>query len=127
MLLTVRNATRGTILADRAREAKTFGTRFLGLMGQRSLRAGDGLWIDPCNSIHTFFMRIPIDVLFLDRERRVVKVFPALVPWRTTRIYGKARTVLELPAGTLAASRTSEGDQLDFQPASGFDPTVAVS
>lgn len=123
----VRNLTRDTLLASRAERAASFYSRFMGLMGRSTLPFGEGLWIDPCNSIHTFFMRIPIDVLFLDRERRVVKVFPALVPWRTTRIYGKARTVLELPAGTLAASRTSEGDQLDFQPASGFDPTVAVS
>ena len=87
------------------------------LMGRRELPFGDALWIDPCNSIHTFFMRIPIDVLLLDRDLRVVKAFHALVPWRMTLIYRKARTVLELPAGTLAASQTAEGDQLDFQAA----------
>lgn len=118
MLLTVRNATRGTILADRAREAKTFGTRFLGLMGQRSLRAGDGLWIDPCNSIHMFFMRFPIDALFLAEDGTVVKRIDALPPWRVTSIYRKARSVLELPAGVAAASLTSEGDRLLFGEAS---------
>jgi len=117
MSLAVRNLTRNTLLANRAERAASFYSRFVGLMGRRELPFGDALWIDPCNSIHTFFMRIPIDVLLLDRDLRVVKAFHALVPWRMTLIYRKARTVLELPAGTLAASQTAEGDQLDFQAA----------
>jgi uncharacterized membrane protein (UPF0127 family) len=116
MPLTVRNLTRDTLLANRAERAQSFAARFVGLMGRRELPYGHGLWIDPCNSIHTFFMRIPIDVLFLDREQKVVKAFEAMVPWRMTSIHFKARTVLELPAGTLSASQTGEGDQLDFQP-----------
>ena len=69
--LRVSNADTGKILADRAVEARTFGARFLGLMGRRELAVGDGLHIVPCNGIHTFFMRIPIDAVFLEGELRV--------------------------------------------------------
>lgn len=127
MPLVCRNRTRDTLLATKAEHARSFSARFVGLMGRRSLPFGEALWIDPCNSIHTFFMRIPIDVVFLDRELRVVRAIPAMVPWRASSIYRKARTVLELPAGTLAASGTSEGDQLDFQPSAAFDPATGVA
>lgn len=72
--------------------------------------------IQPCNSIHTFFMRIPIDVLFLDADGVIIKQLPALPPWRASAVYLKARSVLELPAGTLQASGTQEGDRLAFEP-----------
>ena len=77
---------------------------------------GEGLHIVPCNSIHTFFMRIPIDVLFLDAENKVVRREEAMPPWRMTAPIRGARTVLELPIGTLAGSGTAVGDQLRFEP-----------
>lgn len=103
------------MLADQAEEASGFFTRLIGLMGRRDLPLGQGLHLLPCNSIHTFFMRIPIDALFLDAHGAVVKVFPALPPWRLTGIYPKVRSVLELPAGTLRASGTAEGDEIVFE------------
>lgn len=112
----VNNETRQRLLADRADKATSFLQRFKGLMGRRSLEVGQGLHIVPCNSIHTFFMRIPIDVLFLDAQGRVVKQMPALPPWRATSVYFQSRSVLELPAGVLAASGTQEGDVLSFEP-----------
>jgi uncharacterized membrane protein (UPF0127 family) len=112
--LRVRNLTRDKLLADRALEAASFTTRFMGLMGKRELPFGSGLHIVPCNGIHTFFMRIAIDALFLDRATKVVKVFAALPPWRATSVYFNAHSVLELPSGTVAASGTSEGDQLEL-------------
>lgn len=127
MPLVVRNLTRDTLLASRAERAASFYSRFVGLMGRAALPFGEGLWIDPCNAIHTFFMRIPIDAVFLDPEQRVITTLSALVPWRATRIYRKARTVLELPAGTLTASRTAEGDQLEFRSSSAFDPPPRLS
>lgn len=114
MRLRVKNVTRDKLLADRAERADSFLQRFKGLMGRPSLEFGEGLHINPCNSIHTFFMRIPIDVAFLDPSGVIVKQFSALPPWRATSVYRKARTVLELPAGTLLASGTQEGDRLDF-------------
>jgi uncharacterized membrane protein (UPF0127 family) len=110
----VRNVTKDKLLADRADEARTFATRFIGLMGKSDLPFGAGLHIVPCNGIHTFFMRIAIDALFLDRELKVVKLFPSLPPWRATNVYFTAHSVLELPSGTVAASGTAEGDQLEL-------------
>jgi uncharacterized membrane protein (UPF0127 family) len=112
----VTNLTRNTVLADRAERADSFLRRFQGLMGVTALPLGEGLQIEPCTSIHTFFMRIPIDALFLDRQLRVVDVCHALPPWRTSRVYFGARSVLELPAGTAAASGTQPGDTLAFAP-----------
>jgi uncharacterized protein len=113
----VNNVTRGRLLADRAERAISFVDRFMGLMGRRSLALGEGMHIAPCNSIHTFFMRIPIDVAFLDPEGLIIKQIPAMPPWRMSSVYFKAHSVLELPAGTLAASETQEGDRLSFEPA----------
>ena len=116
MRLRVNNETRGRLLADRAERATSFRDRFVGLMGRRSLAMGEGMLISPCNSIHTFFMRIPIDVAFLDSEGTIVKQFVALPPWRATSVYFQAKSVLELPAGTLDASGTQEGDRLSLEP-----------
>lgn len=109
------NRTRGKVLGDKVREARGFSERFVGLMGTRELPIGDGLHIVPCNSIHTFFMRIPIDVLFLDVEGKVIRAIQALPPWRATSVYFRAKTVLELPAGVLSASGTEEGDVIEFE------------
>lgn len=111
----VTNETRQRLLADRAERATSFLQRFKGLMGRRSLGMGEGLHIQPCNSIHTFFMRIPIDVVFLDPSGRIVKQLPSLPPWRATTVYFQSRSVLELPAGVLEASGTQEGDRLSFE------------
>ena len=118
MTLRVRNLTKDKLLADRAEEARSFASRFVGLMGRKELPFGEGLHIVPCNGIHTFFMRIAIDALFLDRQLKVVKLFPSLPPWRATSVYFTAHSVLELPSGTVAASGTSEGDQLELTPSS---------
>ncbi|MFP2933675.1 DUF192 domain-containing protein [Pyxidicoccus sp. 3LG] len=118
MRWSVNNETRQRLLADRAERADGFLDRFKGLMGRRSLAVGEGLHIVPCNSIHTFFMRIPIDVVFLDAQGTIIRQMPALPPWRTTSVYFKSRSVLELPAGVLEASGTREGDRLVFQPVS---------
>jgi uncharacterized membrane protein (UPF0127 family) len=116
MRLRVNNVTRDRLLSDRAERATSFMDRFVGLMGRRSLSFGEGLHLEPCNSIHTFFMRIPIDVAFLDGDGVIVKQFPALPPWRATSVYLQARSVLELPAGTLQASGTQQGDRLTLEP-----------
>lgn len=117
MRLKVKNGTKGLILADRAQRASTFVQRLVGLLGRASLPLGEALLLAPCNAIHTFFMRMPIDVAFLDDEGVIVKQLEALPPWRATAVYRRARAVLELPAGTLQASGTHEGDRLLFDPA----------
>jgi uncharacterized membrane protein (UPF0127 family) len=112
MRLRVYNATRERLLAERAERADTFVRRLVGWMGRARADAGEGLLIVPCNAIHTFFMRMPIDVVFLDAQDTVVRLLHALPPWRATRPCPGARAVLELPAGTLATSGTREGDRL---------------
>jgi uncharacterized protein len=113
----VRNATRGTLLGDRIEEARTFSRRFMGLMGVSKLAFGHGLHIVPCNSVHSFFMQITFDALFLDKSLIVVHVEAAMLPWRVTRLCSEARSVLELPAGTAALSNTRVGDRLEMTPA----------
>lgn len=126
MALRVTNLTRGKVLADRAELASSFLSRFVGLMGRKHLAFGQGLHIVPCNSIHTFFMRIPIDALFLDAQGAVVRLLPALPPWRITGLYFGARSVLELPAGTASGSGTLEGDRLRFEDFAAPEPFVTV-
>lgn len=111
----VMNLTRNTLLADQGRRADTFTARFKGLMGVTDFPVGHSLHIEPCNSIHTFFMKIPIDAVFLDAQHQVVAICHAMPAWRTSKIYFGAKSVLELPAGTAAASKTEAGDHLSFE------------
>jgi uncharacterized protein len=111
----VKNATRSSLLATEAGAADSFMQRFKGLMGVPELPMGQGLHIVPCTSIHTFFMKIPIDALFLDENRVVVEVYHALKPWRMSRFHPQAHSVLELPAGTALSSGTQAGDRLVFE------------
>jgi uncharacterized protein len=92
----------GRVVVDDLELASSSWSRFVGLMGRPSLERGRGLLIEPCNSIHMFFMRFAIDVLFLDKQRRVKKVMLELKPWRISPIVFGARSVVELPAGTLS-------------------------
>ena len=109
------NQTRNHELAAQASRAESFIDRLVGLLGRRGLDPGEALHITPCNSIHTFFMRFPIDVLFLEADGTVVKLFSNLKPWRATSLYPKAQSVLELPAGTLKARPTEVGDVVLFE------------
>jgi uncharacterized membrane protein (UPF0127 family) len=99
-------------IADRAMEASSMLSRMKGLMFSKEMIGFDGLFIKPCNSIHTFFMNYPIDVLFLNKEMKVVKIKRNLRPWRMTRMYLSAHQVLELKGGSLD-SRILEGDKLE--------------
>jgi uncharacterized membrane protein (UPF0127 family) len=91
----------GGVIVEELEVARSSWSRFVGLMGRPALPAGAGLWLEPCNSIHMFFMRFAIDVLFLDRQNQVKKVMLNLKPWRISPIVFGARTTVELPAGTL--------------------------
>ena len=100
-------------LASRVEVADSLLPRLLGLMG-RTLGEGEGLYIVPCASIHSFFMRRAIDAVFLDAEGRALALFHSLPAWRVTRWVMGARGVLELPAGTLAARGFREGQRVDM-------------
>ena len=113
--VTIRNKTRGTLLGDAIGRADTSPARNVGLLKHTGLKPGEGLWIIPTEAVHTFFMKFAIDVLFLDRQRRVLKAVPRLRPWRVAGSW-RARTVLELPPGTIEATGTQRGDELEVIP-----------
>lgn len=111
----MRNVTRGTVLGAEINTADTSATRRTGLLKHTGLASGEGLWIVPCEGVHTFFMKFPIDVLYLDRAKRVRKVRPNMVPWRMSACL-TAHSVLELASGEIVRTGTAVGDQLEFQP-----------
>jgi hypothetical protein len=115
MIYTVVNETRNTTLGHQINLAGSSDERRSGLLKKDSIADGGGLWITPCEGIHTFFMRFAIDVIFLDRQNRVRKVRSALRPWRLSACL-TAKSVLELPAGTIKRTSTAPGDQLAFAP-----------
>jgi uncharacterized membrane protein (UPF0127 family) len=115
--LRVTNMTRGTVLAAMSKKASNPVSRGIGLMGRRSLPDGGGLLIQPCNGVVSFFMRFPIDVVFLDRDAKVCHMMHRMVPWRASKIVRGSKLVVELPAGTLAQSGTEHGDTITIAPA----------
>ena len=112
--LRVRNLSKGTTLADRADIADTSKKRKTGLLKHTRLEPGEGLWISPCEAVHTVGMKFPIDVLFLDKKRRVIKIRPEMPRWRFAGAL-RAHSVLELPSGAAAGAKTAPGDQLEFE------------
>lgn len=111
--MVVRNLTRKTQLADRLEVAGSGLKRSKGLLGRSGLAAGEGMWIVPCEAIHTFFMQFPIDLVYIDRKHRVRKVRSCVRPWRISTCLS-AHSVVELPAGTVQATQTERGDTLEF-------------
>jgi uncharacterized membrane protein (UPF0127 family) len=112
--LRVRNQSKNTQLADRAEIADTSKKRKIGLLKHTRLESGEGLWITPCEAVHTIGMKFPIDVVFLDKKRRVVKIRSGMPRWRMSACL-RAHSVLELPSGMAAATQTVAGDQLELE------------
>jgi uncharacterized protein len=108
----VDNLTRGTSLGDAVRLASSMRDRTIGLLRTPTLRPGEGLWIERSPSIHMFFMRYPIDAVFVGADGRVTKVVENLRPWRVVWWAPGARDCLELPVGAVAASGTRVGDHV---------------
>jgi uncharacterized membrane protein (UPF0127 family) len=112
--LRVRNLTKNTVLADRADIADTSAKRNRGLLKHTGLAEGEGLWIVPCEGVHSFFMKFAIDVVFLNRKRQVTKLRPNMVKSRIA-LSLRAHSTLELPVGMIEKSRTAVGDQLELE------------
>ncbi len=112
-----RNQTRGTSIADQAKIAESFLSRAKGLLGTSELPVGSGLFIIPCNSIHMFGMKYAIDAVIVDKKLKVVEILHAIKPGHMSRVYGKAHSCLELPAGRAKDTQTEVGDQLEYAPA----------
>jgi uncharacterized membrane protein (UPF0127 family) len=107
----VRNQTRDTVLGHSVDVADTSEKRRTGLLKHQGLEPGEGLWISPCESVHTFFMKFPIDLVYIDKHRKVRKVRNAVPAWRVSACLA-AESVLELPPGTARQTGTVPGDIL---------------
>src|SRR5690348_12563846 len=110
-LYAFQNVTRGVTLATQIRVANSSAARRRGLLDAEILEPGTGLWIVPCEAIHTFGMKVRLDIVFLDKDLKVRKISPDVGPWRFS-ICLRAHSVLELAAGTVARSGSQPGDQL---------------
>jgi uncharacterized membrane protein (UPF0127 family) len=108
------NQSKGAILARRVRVATSFQDRCVGLLGTTTLPVDQGLYLTPCRSVHTFFMRYAIDVIFLDAQHRILSA-RTLAPWRFSSWERRAAGVLELTAGTLARTQTKAGDHVELK------------
>jgi uncharacterized protein len=111
----MRNTTRDTEIGSRIEVADTAARRNKGLLGCTGLNPGEGLWIAPCEAVHTFAMKFALDLIYIDRKYRVVKVRQSVRPGRISCAL-RAHSVIELPTGTIAATQTQPGDLLDLAP-----------
>jgi uncharacterized membrane protein (UPF0127 family) len=109
------NITRNTEVATHAEVAASGIKRSKGLLGRKSLSRGGGMWILPCEAVHTFFMQFPLDLIYLDRNHCVKKVRSSVSPWRVSACFS-AHSVLELPSGTIRESQTQVGDSIEIVP-----------
>lgn len=107
------NKTLNIVIAKDISIASSYWQRLAGLLGKSELLTGQGLLLVPCNSVHTMFMRYPIDVLFLSRDFVVLKAVKQLKPWRLA-LLKESHQVVELKAGTITRSGVSVGDVLDL-------------
>ncbi len=113
LCLQVSNLTRHSVLATSLEVADHGKKRRKGLLGRDGLNTGEGLWILPCEAVHTFGMRFPIDLVYLDRHNRVKKVRNAVPPFRLSACL-TAHSVLELAQGTIRQTQTQPGDSITF-------------
>ena len=116
-MLRVTNITRGITVGDSVELADTSMKRMFGLLGRRGLAAGGGLWIRPSSGVHTFGMAFTIDVVGLDSNLKVIKLWRRLRPFRLTSVSMKLKSVIELPSGVITESQMQLGDQLQIAPA----------
>ena len=108
------NQTKNTVLAEDLLICASFFQRSKGLLGRKGLLPGQAMLLSPCNSVHTFFMQFDIDVLFVDKDYRVIRAISVLKPNRITPIYWRSAKIIELPAGKLNLANTQPNDQLQL-------------
>ncbi len=104
----------GRIVVARLERAHTLWKQTVGLLGRLELASDGGLWLEPCNSIHTMGMRFAIDVLFLDASGLLVQVRHRVKPWRVCWPVWRARTIIELPEGTASLRRIEVGKRYEI-------------
>jgi len=109
------NMRTGAIIAEKAKITQNFKERSVGLLNRKSLEPGEALLIKPCNSIHTFFMRFPIDVAFLNKEGKVVGIVKNIGAWRLASCIFKGYMTLEMPKGCIDAHGIKTGDFIKLE------------
>lgn len=112
--MVIRNKIRLTLLAKNCQTADNFLSRLKGLIGKESFLEEEGLIITPCNSIHMFFMKFSLDIIFVDKSNRVVHLIENIKPWKLSKIVWSAAFVIELPINSIKKTNTEVGDILEF-------------
>jgi uncharacterized membrane protein (UPF0127 family) len=116
-MMKLRNHRTGETLVENLEVARSLWTRTKGLLGRASLPAGHGLWILRCNSVHTFFMKFPIDLIFLNRDMEVAKTYKSVRPGRVVWPVLSASSVVELSGGFLERHPVQVGEKLNVDSA----------
>jgi uncharacterized membrane protein (UPF0127 family) len=108
------NKTQQTTVAQQIHVAKDFLSRAKGLLGRKNLESGEAFVIPKCQAIHMFFMKFPIDVVFIDKNYQVIGLVRKIKPFRLSPLFLKAAFALELEAGVIEKTKIKKGDYLDF-------------
>ena len=114
-MVKVNNISRDSELISVGRMANNPWTRLRGLIGVRNLPEGQGIVIEPCHGVHCMFMSIPIDVVYVDKQHKVIALDRAMKPWKIGKIYRNSQYVIEAAVGTIDRSKTQIGDQLELK------------
>jgi uncharacterized membrane protein (UPF0127 family) len=120
----VTNRTRDRSLGDRIGLADGYWTRLRGLLGRPEPGEGEGLLIAPSSGVHMYGMKYALDVLLLDPEGRVVKLYPELPPGKRTKVHREARFALEVPVGTIDRTETRESHVLEWREVNEAEPVI---
>lgn len=113
-MLQLINKTKKIVIVEKLFIANSFWPRMKGLMGKKDLAEDEGLLLVPCNSVHSMFMRFPIDLLFLDRELKIIRIIERFKPWKATPIFRDCYQVVELRSGIVVKKGVSIKDELEI-------------
>lgn len=111
----ITNLSKNRILAEEVILARSFFKRLKGLLGYKLLGPKQGMILLPSNSVHTFFMHFPIDILFVDKNNKVIMAISSLKPFSLTPICWRSKYIIELPAGVIQSTSTEKGDALALE------------
>lgn len=114
-MVKILNTSKNTVIANNVEVADSFFPRMKGLLGRTALADGEGLVITHCQSIHMFFMRFAIDAIFIDRENYVIGLVENIKPFQLSPLFFRARSVIEVPVGTIDQTATAVGDKVKFE------------
>ncbi len=120
----VYNSTQNSLIADDVKIAKNFITRSIGLIPKKNLPHNEGLLIKPCCSIHTFFMKFDIDVLFVNKKNEVTALYESVKPYRILPIHPDSSYVIEFAAGSISKKNISKGDLITISSWNGFTAQI---